>query len=110
MIVDMIEALGPCFSSFLSKINQSDAKSTPEANLATPSNAARFQFGLDDLFIRDGMVLVQMVLECLLAVTNLDAGAAFWLLFVATPRLKLKMLRILVTLPIVLTVKGFVTI
>lgn len=52
------------------------------------------------------MILFQMVLECLPAVTNLSACATLGFFLIATPCLKMEVLRVLVTLPIVLAAKG----
>lgn len=49
-----------------------------------------------------------MLLESLSAITHLGACAAFKSLFVASPSLEVKVLRIFMTLPIILAAKGLV--
>jgi hypothetical protein len=54
------------------------------------------------------MRFYKMLLESLSAITHLGACAAFKPLFVASPSLEVKVLRIFMTLPIILAAKGLV--
>jgi hypothetical protein len=107
VIINMIETFSPSINPLLGKIDEFGAKSTPETGLAVAANAAAINLGLDSFSVRSGMILLQVILERVFAVTNLCACASFWLLLITAPCLKMEVLRVLVALPIVLTAKSF---
>ena len=87
VVINMIEALGPRVKSFLLELNELGAESTPETGLAVAADAAGFELALDGLFIRYLVLFAEMLVESLLAITNLGAGPSFGSLLVASPRL-----------------------
>jgi hypothetical protein len=108
VVVDVVEAFSPGIQPLLREINELGTEATPEARLTIAANVTVVDLGLYELIIRDVMVFLQMVLEALSAVTNLGAGTALKLLYIAAPRLEMKMLGVFMSFPIILAAECFV--
>ena len=85
VVINMIEALGPRVHSFLLELHELGAESTPETGLAITADATGFELILDSLLIRYMVLFAKMLLEGLLAVTDLGAASSFGSLLIASP-------------------------
>jgi hypothetical protein len=108
VVIDVVEALCPGVYSPLLQLNQLVAEATPEAWLAVAPNSTTIELRIDEFLIGHLMRLGQVLLESLSAVANLGAWSPFESLLIASPGFQVKVLRILVTLPVVLAAKGLV--
>jgi hypothetical protein len=109
VVINMVEALGPSIDSPLLQLNQTVTETAPKARLAVATNSTVVKLGLDGVWIKHHLMrFYKMLLESLSAITHLGACAAFKSLFVASPSLEVKVLRIFMTLPIILAAKGLV--
>ena len=108
MIVDMIEAFGPCFETFLLEINTLATESAPEASLAVSSQSAVICFRLDDSFIFNMVVFLEMLLEGETTITDFGAGTFVGFEVGAAPDFEVEVLGVFVSFPVVLAAKYFV--
>lgn len=108
MVVDVIEAFGPCFKALLLEINRFSTESAPEASLAVSSYAASLRFCLDDTFIFNVVVFLKVFLEGQTAIADFGARAFVRFEVGAAPDFEVEMLRVFVAFPVVFAAETFV--
>ena len=109
VVVDMIEAFGPGLQTPLREIDELGTEPAPEVDRVVEANATTGDLCIDSVNIGHLMLFLQMILESLLAATHLGACAASRPLLVTSPCVRLKMLRVFVSLPVILAAETSVT-
>lgn len=107
MVVNVVEAFCPSLQPLLPNLNNVPAEPAPETNVTAATDPAAIQFVVDHSWIGYVMVSRQVKLELFAPVARLTTellriGLA---LLVTFPQLKLMVLTILVSLPVILAAK-----